>query len=389
MHDDSDASATTLLGIECEALEGPTWGMGRQIHRLIRELAADADFRRRFRIALYCNNGLPDDPLYRDPLFSVRPTGPRALSRGLFPSSFSVYYYILLPLRLWRDRLFGGLRAVYYPNYMLPVGAPPRSLVMLTDDIFRESRNPALPFRYRLAYRIFATGWARLFATRIMAISHASAAWLAMHAGIASGRIAVAALGVDAPVPGDAAVPADFLFVGQAFPRRSLREALEAFDRIADGRPDLTFRIIGTDKYPVPTIAPLVERINARHGRTAVRWDAAYVPSDELPAAYRGARALVYVSETEGFGLPPLEALSYGTPAVLADTPLNREIYGASAFWVAPGTGVRGIEEAMRRSLDDTDARARIRAESAAVVTRYSWTAHARRWLDAMQALSR
>ena len=81
-----------------------------------------------------------------------------------------------------------------------------------------------------------------------------------------------------------------------------------------------------------------------------------YVEEEELRAAYRSAGAIVDVSDTEGFGLPPLEALTYGTPAVLADTPANRELYGLDVFYVPVPITVAGIAAAMKRSTHDTAA---------------------------------
>jgi glycosyltransferase involved in cell wall biosynthesis len=377
------------VGLECEALEGPTWGMGRQIRKLLEELAARNDLAAHFRFILYSNGNLPADPLYDHPLFVRRPTGLKAVLGPWAPSSFSIHYYVLLPLRLWWDSVFGNVRAMYYPNYMLPIIHPPHvaSLVMLTDDIFREVRNSGVPFRHRIAYRIFATFWARRRATRIMAISHASAAALA-EMGIAPGRIAVNEMGVIEPVPvAEPAVRCDFLFVGQAFPRRRLKESLESFVRIAAGRPSLTFRFIGRDKYTRPTIAPLIEDINRRLGRTAVTAQE-YVPDAELSAAYRSAAALVYVSDTEGFGMPPIEALSCGTPPVIADTPVNREIYGDAAFFVPQPFSGQGIEEAMRRALDDDAERRRILAAGPGIIARYSWGNHATRFLKIIGPLT-
>ncbi len=52
------------------------------------------------------------------------------------------------------------------------------------------------------------------------------------------------------------------------------------------------------------------------------------VSDDDLAAIYTGAHALVYASRDEGFGLPPVEALACGTPAVACDCPAVREVLG-------------------------------------------------------------
>jgi len=60
-----------------------------------------------------------------------------------------------------------------------------------------------------------------------------------------------------------------------------------------------------------------------------------YVCDDELAAIYSGARALVFPSDDEGFGLPTVEALACGTPVVASDLPVLREVLGDRATFVA------------------------------------------------------
>jgi glycosyltransferase involved in cell wall biosynthesis len=52
---------------------------------------------------------------------------------------------------------------------------------------------------------------------------------------------------------------------------------------------------------------------------------------DELAAIYSGAHALVFPSDDEGFGLPPVEALACGTPVAACDVPALREVLGERA----------------------------------------------------------
>jgi glycosyltransferase involved in cell wall biosynthesis len=59
------------------------------------------------------------------------------------------------------------------------------------------------------------------------------------------------------------------------------------------------------------------------------------VPDDELAAILTGARALVFPSDDEGYGLPPVEALACGTPVVCTDIPVLREVLGDRATYAA------------------------------------------------------
>ncbi len=62
-----------------------------------------------------------------------------------------------------------------------------------------------------------------------------------------------------------------------------------------------------------------------------------HVSDDHLAAIYSGARALVFPSDDEGFGLPTVEALACGTPVVASDLPVLREVLGDRATFVASG----------------------------------------------------
>jgi glycosyltransferase involved in cell wall biosynthesis len=73
-----------------------------------------------------------------------------------------------------------------------------------------------------------------------------------------------------------------------------------------------------------------------------------HVPDDVLAAIYTGARALVFPSDDEGFGLPTVEALACGTPVVACDVPALREVLADRATFVDRGD-LRGLLDAAER----------------------------------------
>jgi glycosyltransferase involved in cell wall biosynthesis len=62
-----------------------------------------------------------------------------------------------------------------------------------------------------------------------------------------------------------------------------------------------------------------------------------HVSDEDLAAIYTAAHALVFPSDDEGFGLPPVEALACGTPVVACDVPAVREVLGDRATFVPQG----------------------------------------------------
>lgn len=79
-----------------------------------------------------------------------------------------------------------------------------------------------------------------------------------------------------------------------------------------------------------------------------------YVPDDKLVNLYRHARLLVYPSLYEGFGIPPLEAMACGCPAVVSDIGSVREVCGDAAYYVNPcdvDDIAKGITEILRNDV--------------------------------------
>jgi alpha-1,3-rhamnosyl/mannosyltransferase len=110
-----------------------------------------------------------------------------------------------------------------------------------------------------------------------------------------------------------------------------------------------------------------------------------YVTDPELASLYRSASAFAFLSDYEGFGLTPLEAMAAGVPVVVLETEVAREIYGAAATYVerADPDLVAG---ALERVLFDRGERAARLAAAPAVLARYSWQACAARTLQLIMA---
>lgn len=361
------------IGIECESIEGknPMWGVGRMIMKLLEEISRRPELEKNFRFVLYFKDTVPDFTFLNDSIFEKKTIPVPFFKNRLFP----IYYFALLPLKLWFERL----DVMFWPNYMLPVIAFNRSLVLLTEDVYYETHEGKLPFRYRLAYGIFGW-WTAKFATKIMAISETSKKNISGLYNINRDRIFVNYPGIDFQKTGNWKLPASpagretgnyLLYVGQAFPRRRLKETILAFEQIAPEFPELKLIAVGPDKYEVPTIDHLISEVNKNFGRqTVIHKD--YVKDDELTKLYAGAKALVYVSDREAFGLPPMEALSFGVPPVVADNELGHELFGEYAFY-AKNNNTDGIAESIRNALTQTEKISKIKREGSEFVKKYNW----------------
>src|SRR3989338_10800201 len=178
------------IGIECESIEGknPMWGVGRMIMKLLEEISRRPELEKDFKFVLYFKDTVPDFPFLNAPIFEKKTVPVPFFKNRLFP----IYYFALLPMKLW----FEGLNVMFWPNYMLPIIAFDKSLVMLAEDVYYETTEGKLPFRYRLAYGIFGW-WTAKFASKIIAISETSKKTLAKLYNINLDRIIVNHLGVN------------------------------------------------------------------------------------------------------------------------------------------------------------------------------------------------
>src|SRR5206468_9967775 len=97
-----------------------------------------------------------------------------------------------------------------------------------------------------------------------------------------------------------------------------------------------------------------------------------YIGENELRDHYSRASVFAFLSEYEGFGLTPLEALAAGVPIVVLDTPVAREVYGNAAEYVGIGD-IDGAAAGIRRFLESPAAAREQLARAPEILARYSW----------------
>jgi len=174
------------------------------------------------------------------------------------------------------------------------------------------------------------------------------------------------------------------LYVGTLFNRRRLPDLITAFARAARDLPDARLMIVGADRtWPKQDLRSVVESNNVS-AKVDMR---EYVDQTELARLYAQASVFAFLSEYEGFGLTPLEALSAGVPIVVLDTPVAREVYGPAAIYV--GRDVDATAAALQRLLLSPDTAASQLASAPAVLARYSWERAAEATLDHIERIAK
>ena len=145
------------------------------------------------------------------------------------------------------------------------------------------------------------------------------------------------------------------LFVSALEPRKNLPRLLDAY---LGADVNIPLVVVGKEQWRDEGLkrveAIFAESGQAGAGQSIIRIP--YTPRSHLVHLYRGARALVFPSLAEGFGLPPVEAMALGCPTVVSRIPCLEEVCGDAADYFDP-YDVRSIREAITAVVHD-DGRA-------------------------------
>lgn len=291
--------------------------------------------------------------------------------------------------------LMGRADVVHEPNFGLPPSLHAPRIVTIHDLVLVTAPQYA-PQQHAALLRDMLLRAVR-GADHLIAVSERTRNDLVAVLGVDPTRITVAHLGVD-PMFRPLADPACLasldaryelthplvLSVGTVQPRKNYERLIAAFAR-ATARPEgpRMLAIVGHRGWETEKIVAAVDR----HGvGDRVRF-LSQVPEADLPALYAAADVFALVSLYEGFGLPLLEAMASGVPAVTSSAGSLPEVAGDAALVVAP-EDEEAIAAALVRLTVDADLRRVLRARGLARAAQFSWAASARTHLATYRAVA-
>jgi len=178
------------------------------------------------------------------------------------------------------------------------------------------------------------------------------------------------------------------LAVSTLEPRKNFTSVVRAWERVRyQHDPDLKLVIVGRPGWRFePTLAAMRPRI--LEGSLLHLQDVSTV---ELQALYAQAECLVFPSFSEGFGFPPLEAMQWGTPAIVSDIPAHRWAMGEAVLRVDPYS-VPDIAKKLAQLVvaDDRESVKReLRARAVRQLARYSPEIVGEQWAELFTRLKR
>lgn len=208
-------------------------------------------------------------------------------------------------------------------------------------------------------------------ADHIICVSEATKQDLLKVYGLMDAPISVIHHGVDArfspdPVRLDFLPERYLLFVGHRASYKDVGVLFEAFARLAKHDPALHLLCVGGDDLSQ------AELVRLRDLGVESRVKHRYLADTQMASAYTHAEAFVFPSHFEGFGMPVLEAMACGTPAVLAAATSLPEVGGDAAAYFEPGDA-RGLAEVIERLLGDRSLREALVGRGRARVAQFTW----------------
>ncbi len=184
--------------------------------------------------------------------------------------------------------------------------------------------------------------------------------------------------------------PGYLLYLGGFDRRKNLRAVFQAFAGVYR-RLGAAARLVVAGRLPPADTAftPDPRRLWRESGipEEAVCFTGFIAEADKA-ALYRGARVFLFPSHYEGFGLPPLEALTCGIPVVGSNAASLPEVVGAGGVLVPPAD-IKGLTEALLRLLTDEACYRQKRQAALEQAARFSWERTARETFAAYQRLVR
>jgi glycosyltransferase involved in cell wall biosynthesis len=361
------------IGVDARELFGKTTGVGRYLTNLLIEWSGQctvgysfilySPYSEQHAVDLFNRLELTDNPAFKH----------RSLEGGQGT--------------LWEQSSLGksansdSLDVFFAPNYSAPLMLQV-PFVLALHDVSYFSRPDWFRWREGIRRRLLAAKSAKLAHT-VLTLSQFSRKEIVDHLNINGDRIIVTPLGASRSKGKDVGLRDSHLvlFAGSCFTRRRLPDLIRAFEIVQRRASNARLSIVGDNRtYPHIDLNGIVNTVGIPNYVSIKSW----ISDDDLIDLYRKAKVFAFLSEYEGFGLPPLEALAFGTPSVMLDTEISREVMGDAASFV-PLDDIRSTAFALSELLWDSPKRTAILNAASQVLDRYTWADTASRTLRALE----
>ena len=244
---------------------------------------------------------------------------------------------------------------------------------------------PQLFRGFNQTYLRAGTRWTVRRAQRIIAISECARRDVHRLYGVPLDRIALAYPGVDGALQRAEPdrvqefrrlkhLPDKFLlYLGTLEPRKNLSLLVRAFAQLKDDFPDAALVLAGGRGWLADEIFAAIEACGVKDSVLLP----GYVAVEEKALWYAAATAFVFPSLYEGFGMPPLEAMTCGTPVITSNAASLPEVVGEAGLMLAPDD-VGGWSAGLKRLWTDAILRAELAERGLRQAQQFTWQSTSR-----------
>jgi len=357
------------IGIDAHSLEGKRTGVGRVLINLLEQWdnfdLSDTKF------ILYFKKEIPELNLsnkFEKKLINSN-------SNALF-----IHYY--LPKEAKKDKI----DLLFCPSYVSPIFYKGKTALILHDIIYQA--HPEMYNWPSFWDRILLKKFSKISAKKaeiIITPSEFSKNEVIKHYKVNSDKVFNIAWGVDndfriikdnkelIKIKEKYKIKDKFIFyIGSIFNRRHLPEIIKAFKKIANRLPNYQFLIFGANYANIPKQEFNHEKIIYQE----------YLSGKDLIKLYNAADLTIYLSDYEGFGLPPLESIVCGTPVITSRKASIPEVVSEAGIYIEDNSNINEISEAIYSGLTDNSLRQELINKGLEQASKFSWQKSAKKILD-------
>ena len=356
------------IGIDARMIGTKHGGIGRYVLELVKNLIA-TDKQNQYFLFTSDENLAQNLPIL-----------PADANRIKFITCKIRHYSLAEQLSFYRLLNKYPLDLVHFPNFNVPLKYDKPFVVTIHDMVHHKiSGHKKSHFLHFLAYKKIISS-AAVRAKKIITVSEASKKDIMQYLAVPSEKILVtyegASLNTDVSEKMVAEVKKRyllskpyFLFVGVLERKKNVVNLTRGFDQfLIKHKINMDMVIVGKQDPHYPEIKH--HALDIKYADHLVFTGA--VDDQELSALYKGAYAFCSASLHEGFGLPGVEALAFGLPLLVSNTPVFNEIYDDAAIYFNP-LDPSDIGEKMNILAGDSQFYQRIQEKSFARSQNFSW----------------
>ena len=168
-----------------------------------------------------------------------------------------------------------------------------------------------------------------------------------------------------------------FLYVGNVYPHKNIEGLLKAFKKFLQQKGDYHLVLVGKEDYFFKRVKKLVRLMDLEQKVIFT----GFVTDTDLPYLYTNAKLYAFPSFCEGFGLPALEACSYGIPVIASNSSCLPEVLADAALFFNP-ENIDEIVRALHTAVTDDAVIHKLIAAGYRRIQFFSWKKMAEITLD-------